>query len=191
MPKVHVNRIGIIPKKSQAGKWRLITDLSYLEGHSVNDATLSDLCTLQYIAVDQVAQAVIQLGRGAQLAKTDIKAEYRLMPVHPQDRVKLGFKCNDLLYVDSCLPFGLRSAPKLFNALADALEGCISRQGVTFVHHYLDDFVVAGPPDSDCCQQYLHLLQKNVDVLVFHSLMRKQRAQALSLHSYRHNSGHT
>ena len=71
MPKVHVNHIGIIHKKSQAGKWRLITDLSYLEGHSVNDATLSDLCTLQYIAVDQVAQAVIQLGRGAQLAKTE------------------------------------------------------------------------------------------------------------------------
>lgn len=107
-----------------------------------------------------MAQAVIQLGRGAQLAKTDIKAAYRLMPVHPQDRVKLGFKFNDLLYVDGCLPFGLRSAPKLFNALADALEWCISRQGVTFVHHYLDDFVVAGPPDSDCCQQYLHLLQE-------------------------------
>ena len=124
------------PKNHKARKWRLITDLSYPEGHSVNDAIPSDLCTLQYIAVDQVAQAVIQLGRGAQLAKTDIKAAYRLMRVHPQDRVKLGFKFNDvdLLYVDGCLPFGLRSAPKLFNALADALEWCISRQGVTRSH---------------------------------------------------------
>ena len=73
------------------------------------------------IAVDKVAQAVIQFGRGAKLAKTDVKAAYWLMPVHLQDKIELGFKCNDLLYVEGCLPFGLRSAPKLFNTLADAL----------------------------------------------------------------------
>ena len=35
---VHVNRFGVVPKKHQPGKWRLITDLSFPEKKSVNDA---------------------------------------------------------------------------------------------------------------------------------------------------------
>ena len=49
------------------------------------------------------------------------------------------------------LPFGLRSAPKLFNAVADALEWCIRQVGVTYIFHYLDDFIVVGPPSSSRC----------------------------------------
>ena len=54
------------------------------------------------------------------------------------------------------LPFGFHSAPKLFIAVADALEWCICRQGVKYIHHYLHDFVVMGPPGSSECQEYLH-----------------------------------
>ena len=102
----------------------------------------------------------MQLGQGALLAKTDIKAAYRLVPVAPQDRIFLSMKFNELVYVDGALPFGLRSAPKLFNGLADALEWCIHKQGVDFIHHYLNDFVVAGPPDSEICLKHLHMLER-------------------------------
>ena len=157
---IHINRLASYQKKSQVGKWRLITDLSFPEGHSINDAISAELCTLQYISVDQVALAAMQMGQGALLAKTDIKAAYHLIPVHPGDRVWLGMKWNHLIYVDTRLPFGLRSAPKLFNAVADALEWCIYRQGVKYIHHYLDDFVVIGPPGSSKCQEYLHILER-------------------------------
>ena len=40
--------------------------------------------------------------------------------VHPDDHPLLGMKCNDQFYIDPMLPLGLRSAPKIFNALADA-----------------------------------------------------------------------
>ena len=36
-PHIHINRFGVIPKNHQPGKWRLIVDLSYPEGNSVND----------------------------------------------------------------------------------------------------------------------------------------------------------
>ena len=162
---VHMNRFGVIPKKSQPGKWRLITDLSFPEGHSVNDATSTEACTLQYISVDQVALAALQLGQGALLAKTDIRAAYRLVPIHPLDRPWLGMKWQDAIYVDAMLPFGLRSAPKLFNAVADALEWCIYKRGVNFVRHYLDDFVVIGPPGSSLCQEYLCALEEECEYL--------------------------
>ena len=86
LPEVHVNRFGCIPKKHQPGKWRLITDLSYPRGLSVNDAIDPKLCSLSYISVDKVARAAMSLGKGALLAKVDIKSAYRLVPVHPEDR---------------------------------------------------------------------------------------------------------
>lgn len=68
------------------GKWRLITDLSFPTGFSVNDGIDPMLCTLSYTTVEDIASAVASLGTGALLAKVDIESAYRLIPVHPEDR---------------------------------------------------------------------------------------------------------
>ena len=156
-PDVHINRFGVIPKKYQPGKWRLITDLSYPEGTSVNDAIDPALCSLTYTSVDEVAATAAALGRGAQLAKIDVKSAYRLVPVHPGQRHWLGMQWQG---IDGMLPFGLRSAPKLFNAVADALEWCVVQQGVRLIYHYLDDYVVLGSPGTEECGNYLFILQR-------------------------------
>ena len=49
------------------------------------------------------------------------------------------------VYVDTCLPFGLKSAPKFFNILADLLEWIARAEGVYHIFHYLDDFLILGP----------------------------------------------
>lgn len=157
---LHINRFGTIPKKHQPGKWRLITDLSFPEGASVNNAIDPTLCSLSYVTVDEVATAAIQLGQGALLAKIDIKSAYRLLPVHPSDRMLLGMQWRGAEYVDGMLPFGLRSAPKIFNAVADALEWCVAQKQVHHIFHYLDDFVVLGPPESSICMESLQKLEK-------------------------------
>ena len=90
-PRVHINRIGAIPKKHQPGKWRIITDLSYPEGQSVNDSIDPECCSMSYITVDQIARAALKLGRGTLIAKIDIKSAYRLIPVHPSDRIWQGW----------------------------------------------------------------------------------------------------
>ena len=74
-----------------------------------------------------------------------------LVPVHPDDRHLLGFEWRGQQYVDGMLPFGLRSAPKIFMAIADALEWVMRRRGVVHVDHYLDNFIVLGPPGSSEC----------------------------------------
>ena len=51
VPEVHLNRFGVIPKSSQLEKWRLIVDVSHPEG---NDSIRQDLCSLQYVRVDDV-----------------------------------------------------------------------------------------------------------------------------------------
>ena len=53
------------------------------------------------------------------------------------------------------LPFGLRSAPKVFNLLADRLQWIFQQHGIEFVIHYLDDFLFAGRPGAEECREYL------------------------------------
>ena len=59
-----------------------------------------------------------------------------------------------------CLQFGPRSAPKLFNILADLLEWIASQRGVSVCLHYLDDFLTMGPPASPTCQSNLDILMQ-------------------------------
>ena len=53
------------------------------------------------------------------MAKVDIEAAYRLVPVHPDDRPLLGMEWKGQVFADPMLPFGLWLAPKFFNAVAD------------------------------------------------------------------------
>ena len=113
LPWYHASPIGIIPKKHKPGKWRLIVDLSAPEGHSVNDGIEKALCSLSYISVDNVAKTILQLGPGTLLGKMDVKEAFRIVPIHPSDRLLLAIQWKGNLYIDKVLPFGLRSAPLL------------------------------------------------------------------------------
>ena len=156
MEGVHVSRFGVILKLHQPGKWRLITDLLSPRGASVNDGIEPRLCSLSYASTDDAVRTVRRLGRGAVLAKFDLEAVYRLIPVHPQDRLLLGMRWKGDLYVDGSLPFGLWSAPKIFTSLADALLWIMGQHGGREAIHYLDDFLVFGPPHSEGCGGVLH-----------------------------------
>ena len=154
----HRSRIGVVPKRHNTGKWRLITDLSFPPGFSVNDGISSALCSLSYISVDTAAAAITSLGQGTLLAKIDVQAAYRLIPVHPDDRPLLGIEWKGSVYCDAMLPFGLRSAAKIFSAVADALEWILRRRGVDHVAHYLDDFIILGAPHSSQCAHSLRIV---------------------------------
>ena len=81
-PEVHVCGFRVIPK-TELGSWRLILDLSYLEGRGVNDGISSEVCSLSYMTVDDATRAIVTMGQGALLSKVDIKSAYRIVPLHP------------------------------------------------------------------------------------------------------------
>ena len=159
LPPVQVNRIGVIPKSHQPGKWRLIVDLSHPAGSSVNDGIDPELCTLRYTSVDEAIKRILQQGQEAQLAKLDLQSAYRIVPVDPVDRLLLGMVWRDKLYLDAALPFGLRSAPKIFNAIADALQWIMEARGIKVIH-YLDDFLLFGAPGSEECLRSRQAMEK-------------------------------
>ena len=163
--RLQTNSFGVIPKRHQPGKWRLILDLSSPDGHSVNDGIGSEACTLNYISVQDVAGEVARRGRGSLLAKTDVKQAYRQIPVHPDDRHLLGMTWRGGSYIDAVLPFGLRSAPLIFSAVGDAIEWITKARGVAYAVHYIDDFIVVGDPGTDECHRALRTLLRTCEDL--------------------------
>ena len=78
------------------------------------------------------------------------------------------------VYVDPMLPFGLRAAPKIFNTVADGLEWYLRSCGIRLVTHYLDDFIVIGPPRSLECADALATLDDVCSQLGIPLVQRKQ-----------------
>ena len=154
---IQINKFGVIPKGTP-GKWRLIVDLSAPEGSSVNDGVDTKLCSLQYVKVEDAAQEVAIQGFNAWMAKVDIQQAYRNVPIHPQDRWLLGMLWEGRIFIDTIMPFGLRSAPKIFTALADAVEWVLQQRGVRFVIHYLDDFFLVGGTEYAACALQLKII---------------------------------
>ena len=56
------------------------------------------------------------------MAKFDIESAYRNIAINLSDCHLLGLKWRDAYYIDLALPFGLRSAPAIFNSVAELVE---------------------------------------------------------------------
>ena len=148
-------------------------DLSAPAGSSINDGIEKSRCSLDYTSVDQAAALV---NTNCQLAK--IKSAYRIIPVHPEDALLLGMR-----WQEGCTliqPSHLACAvPQRYvcNAVADGLTWILQSGGVRFVLHYLDDFLVAGPPASEECDQALRVTLKICEELGVRLQRRRCRAR--------------
>lgn len=139
-----VSPVGLV-EKSTPGEYRLIFDLSYPHGQSVNDGIPAELCTVQYTSFDAVTTMVKKLGRGSHLVKVDIKSAFRLLPIHPDDFSLLGMSVDGYLFVDKSLPFGCAISCSLFEKFSTFLEWCVQQASMSSdVIHYLDDFCGGG-----------------------------------------------
>ena len=154
----HVSPYGVIPKPHQPGRWRLIADLSALRGSSLSYGIDSSLCLLSYAQIDDAVAIALDLGAGCLLAKLDLHAAYRQVPAHPEDRPFLAVRWQDQFFLDKALSFGLRSAPKILSAVADAASWIMTRSGVSHRLHYLDDFLFLGKSGFGECPRNLAMV---------------------------------
>ena len=147
----------------------------------MNSGINAALCSLKFTSVENISLALRSLGRGALIAKLDVKAAYRLIPVHPEDRPLLGIEWRGAQYVDAMLPFGLCSAPKIFTAVADGLEWILRQRGIRYIDHYLDYYVTFGPAGSPECAKALGLIQQTCRELGVPLAMEKLEGPATCL----------
>lgn len=83
-----------------------------------------------------------------------------MVQVHPAKRSLLGISWSSGILFDARLPSGVGSAPKILLAVAEALQWSFRKNGVTWVAHYLDDFITMGIPSSQVCQSNIDCMEK-------------------------------
>jgi hypothetical protein len=130
----------MVPKHD--GGRRRIHHLSYPPGLSVNDFIDPSFGAITYTSFDAILQSIRHAGRGCWIMKRDIRDAFRMVPIAIPHRHLLGFSWRSIFYQECALPFGLRTAPILFNLFAEALHWILlSRAYPGTLHHYLDDFI--------------------------------------------------
>jgi hypothetical protein len=144
--------LGAVPKPMVGGelKWRSIHHLSAPRNSrtdsSVNQGISSEAVTLRYSGLDRMMREIGRAARvdphnvkGRTLWKVDLKDAYRHVVVEKRDARLLGYfwPTFGFLY-ETQLSFGGKSAPFLFNLVAEGFEWILRSFGVA-CDHYLDD----------------------------------------------------
>lgn len=144
--------VGAVPKQTQDGskKWRVIHHLSFprqgARETSVNEGIEGDQVTLHYYDLDVMLRELGAAARrdptnneGRILWKVDLKDAYRHVVVEEADARLLGYFWPGLGFLyETQLSFGGRSAPFIFNLVAEGFEWILRSLGLE-CHHYLDD----------------------------------------------------
>ena len=165
--------MGAFPKKHSPDKYRVIHDLSWPPGASINEGIDLD-CSVQYITVDTVVRHVKKCGPGALMAKIDLEDAYKHIMVQPSDWELLGLTFDTIdknnngskqFYVDLTLPFGLKSSAKIFSKFAEGLHYIMQARGVTIVENYLDDFFTCGQVGTPECYNNLSTMISTCKIL--------------------------
>jgi hypothetical protein len=150
-----VSPLGLVPKK-EPGQFRVIHNLSYPKGNSVNSHIDPYFTTVQYETLDHCVDIIQSIGKNCLVAKADLKDAFRIMPVHPKDHRLLGFMYNNQFYYDRCLPMGCSTSCQTFESLSNAIQWiCKSKLDIVHMSHILDDFIFFSPSSSNQCTQSL------------------------------------
>ena len=139
-----VSPIGLVPKKTK-NKFRMITNLSSPESSSINSGISDTFAKVEYSSIFDAVQLIIAAGPHPFLSKSDIQHAFRLLPISPSQYHLLCMKWQDSFYFDRCLPMGARSSCSLFESFSSAIEFIAHKEGITYLTHYLDDFLFISP----------------------------------------------
>jgi len=145
----YISPLGLVPKTTAGTTtgWRRIHNLSAPTGRSVNDGIPNHYGTIAYETFQFALRHVAKAGKGCKLIKRDLKSAFRFVPVSPYDHWLLMYEWNGRIYVELFLPFGLRTAPLIFNLFSEAIHWVMQLKGYNLCH-YIDDFLLILPPES-------------------------------------------
>ena len=137
----------ITREKPDSENRRVIVDLSWPKGHSVNDPVDSEKYMgtefmLTFPSIDDITAQVIRLGQGCLLYKVDINRAFRHINIDPSDYDKLGLNW-DGFYFDSCLPLGFKHGSKICQRTSDGIRYIMAQKNHDIIN-YIDDVIGFG-----------------------------------------------
>ena len=137
--------------KSSSANRRVIIDLNWPIGHSVNSGVASDqyLGTdfiLTYPSVDNITDEVLKLCKGCQIFKVDISRAFRHVPIDPGDLDSLDLYWENY-FLNFSLPFGYKHGLAIFQRMSDAVRFIMKQEGHS-IWNYMDDFLCISLPSK-------------------------------------------
>lgn len=121
-----VRPLGWLAIGKYSGKKRLIVDLSSPHDDpnhvSINELIDKDLCSMNYVKIDDAVESIRYYGKGAVLTKHDISDAFKKIPIKGSQWPYFCVKWHGLYYVFVRLVFGCRSSRRLFDCLFQAIS---------------------------------------------------------------------
>lgn len=152
-----ISPLGVVPKR-EPNSFSLIQHLSFPKGGSLNDEIDDSLCSVAYATFDEAVGKIKACGRGALLAKADVKSAFRLLPIAPAAFSSLGFYFDGFYFFDKCLPMGCSLSCTYFETFSTFIHWVMCfESGQDSIAHYLDEFLFIGSANSDICSRLLQL----------------------------------
>jgi len=135
--------------------------------HSINSEIVENEKRVTYISFIQLCSLIYNIGVEGYLWTIDAEDAYYRIPINKKYYHLLAIKWRNKYLIFKCLPFGLATAPKIYNKFADGLKwSCDYHKTNLFynkvskssnVEHYLDDYV-GGANNKTTAQKQMDYL---------------------------------
>ena len=151
-PCEHIHCSPLLTRPKDGNKRRVILNLSYPYGGSVNDQVDKQHFDgsefiLRFPTIDDIVAEINKLGDDVVLAKIDVSRAFRNLRVDPADTVKFGIKWEGKYFLDQAVAFGWVHGTSAFQMLSDAVTYLMAKR-----HHnifaYIDDYVIVATRDT-------------------------------------------
>ncbi len=134
-------------EKANSTKRRIILDLSFPKGTSVNDGIPKESYLGQYFrlklpSVLTLRDRLRDLGPGAFIWTKDAKRGYRQLRSDPLDYPLLGIHWKNLFFLDVAVPFGIRNGAKAMQQVSQAVVDILNSHKLHCLA-YIDDLASA------------------------------------------------
>ena len=157
-----VNPLMSRPKRDSVER-RVILDLSYPEGQSVNSSIPGNKLDQAEFKMRlpnpwDLARGIMAVGKGARLYKVDLSLAYRQLRTCPLDWPLLTVRWDEETFIDTAVPFGLRHGASACQRTTEAVSEVVAAEVGASTYPYVDDTSgVAVPVTADI--HYAHLLE--------------------------------
>ena len=143
---IKISPLNSVPKKD-SNERRVILDLSYPKGNSVNDFIskefyLEEKIDLMYPKVDDLVQLIKAKGKGCLLFKVDLRKAFRQLSLCPSSYRFAAYMWKKHIFFDTVLAMGSRSSSYCCQSVTNAIVFIMFKIGIS-VLNYLDDLASA------------------------------------------------
>ena len=145
----------IVPVPKKDGKFRICGDYK---------VTVNQVLTVEEYPLPTPEELFSTLSGGKIFSKLDLSQAYLQLPVNEESKPYLTINTHQGLFVYNRLPFGVASAPAIFQKLMDTIL-----QGISGVTCYIDDILVSSTNE----ESHLHTLEEVLTRLEKHGFRPK------------------